>query len=93
MEKHLEEKIQEEIVRRAFEKADLKTKQMETRLTLEALAEMTGLSGEELSAIEKEVRDRPPQKKDTFFSIKHQVVNQRVHIRILHLPLPNYFPR
>jgi len=44
---------------------------------------MTGLSQTELAAIEKEVRERPPQAEDTFFSIKHQVLIAAVVILIL----------
>lgn len=83
MGKHQEEKIQKEITRRAFEKADLKAKQMETRFTLEALEEMTGLSHAELSSIEKEVRERPPQDADTFFSIKHQIIIAAIVLLVL----------
>lgn len=70
----IEETIRQEIARRAFEKANLDKQKAETRYTLDALEEMTGLSRAELEAIEKAVRADPPQEPDEFFSVKHQLI-------------------
>jgi hypothetical protein len=85
MEKNTEDKIREEIARRAFKKSAQKEKQLETQYTLEALQEMTGLTRDELASIEKDVRTHPPQDEDRFFSVKHQIIIATVIILIVAL--------
>jgi len=71
-----EEKIQEEIRRRALEQSDSlqreSQKLVHTQDTLDALEEMTGLPRAELEKIAKEVRSSHDQ--DHFFSIKRQIL-------------------
>lgn len=74
MPRDMEAKIRQEIARRAFEKAKMDRHKAETRFTLDALEEMTGLPRTELEAIEKAVRADPPREADTFFSLKHQLI-------------------
>ncbi len=72
-----EEKIQEEIIKRALERSDLhqeeNLKQLQTQSTLDSLHEMTGLPCEELEDIAEEVRVSHAQGKKDFFSIKNQI--------------------
>jgi hypothetical protein len=71
-----EEEIQEEIRRRALEKAGSLQKEnqklLHTQDTLDALEEVTGLPRAELEKIAKEVRSSHDQ--DHFFSIKRQIL-------------------
>ena len=72
----IEEKILTEIRRRAFILADRRGREEEnrqdTRHTLDALQELTGLPRRELEAIAADVRAfYEPEKKD-FFSVKSQ---------------------
>jgi len=77
MNDQLEEKIQAEIRRRALEQANLLEQETHSRLhteaTLEALQEITGLSGEALEKIAKDVRATYAQDKKDIFSIKNQI--------------------
>ena len=72
------EKIQREIRRRAFDRADLHKQETEdrqyTRYTLEALAEVTGMPRLELETIANEVRASYGTGDEGFFSIKNQII-------------------
>jgi hypothetical protein len=71
----LEDRIQREIRRRAFERADTDARIREqTQFTLAALQEVTGLSAAQLQDIATEVRGRYDQGLDRFFSIRSQVL-------------------
>ncbi len=73
-----EEKIQEEIIRRALERSDFdqeqKLKLLQTQSTLDALHEITELPHEELEKIAEEVKASYVQSKESFFSIKNQIL-------------------
>ena len=73
-----EEKIQEEIIRRALKQSDFhdqeKLKQLQSESTLETLQEITGLTREELEKIAEEVRSSQVQDGEGFFSIKNQII-------------------
>jgi len=73
-----EEKIQEEIIRRALERSDSdqeqKLKLLQTQSTLDSLHEITGLPHAELEKIAEEVKASYVQSKEGFFSIKNQVL-------------------
>ena len=73
-----EEKIQKEIRRRAFDRAEL-YKQADagrryTRFTIGALEEVTGLPRVELEAIAAGVRASHGKVEEGFFSIKNQLL-------------------
>ena len=72
------EKIQREIRRRAFDRADLHKQETAdrqyTRNTMDALAEVTGLPRLELETIANEVRASYGTGGDVFFSIKNQII-------------------
>ena len=74
----IEEKIQEEIRRRAFVRADLQRQDRRhfraTSLTIEALEEITGLPRSELEQIAEEVRASFKKKRKDYFSIKSQFI-------------------
>jgi len=71
------EKIQREIRRRAFVRADLHEQQAAgqqyTRYTIDALEEVTGLPRLELETIANEVRASFGTGEKEFFSIKNQI--------------------
>ena len=77
MKDNIEEKIQEEIRRRALEHAALRDQEgrnrLDTEANLEALGEITGLPSGELEKIEKAVRASYARKENDFFSIKNQL--------------------
>ena len=77
MKEGLEARIQQEVRRRALERASLGEQQERHRLdseaNLEALEEITGLPPEELKAIENAVRASYARKEIDFFSIKNQL--------------------
>jgi hypothetical protein len=70
------EEILEEIRRQAFIQADQKRRgeeiRQDTRYTLEALQELTGLPRRELQAIAATVSATCGQEEEDFFSIKNQ---------------------
>ena len=74
----LEAKIQKEIRRCAFERADLlrqkKQHLQETRHTLDALQEVTGLTRPQLESIADEIRLSLQVKNKESFSIKNQIL-------------------
>jgi len=73
-----EEKIQEEIIRRALERSDFDQEQklelLQTQSTLDSLHEITGLPHAELDKIAEEVKTSYAQSKEGFFSIKNQIL-------------------
>jgi hypothetical protein len=70
------ERILQEIRRRAFERFDLlqekKVNRQNSRHTLDALQEVTGLPRAELETIAKEVRCSFEASEEKFFSVKNQ---------------------
>lgn len=71
----LEDKIQREIRRRAFERADIDARIREqTRHTVAALQEVTGLSEMQLKSIADEVRRQYDPTPDKFFSTGAQLL-------------------
>jgi len=74
----MEKKIQAEIRRRAFERADHSSLEQNHRrnagLTLDALEEVTGLSRSELEQIAAEVRASYERPRRDYFSIKAQLI-------------------
>ena len=74
----LESKIQKEIRRRAFNLADRRARDKDTRrefeLKMDALGEVTGLERSELEKIAAEVRSSFERPRRDYFSIKSQVV-------------------
>ena len=74
----IEEKIQEEIVRRALKLADLheqeETSRIHTQSTIESLQELTGLSRNELEKIAEDVRASHTEERDEFLSPKNQII-------------------
>jgi adenylosuccinate lyase len=75
---NIEEKIQQEIRRRAFDRVDLQKQeaagQQYTRYTIDALQEVTGLPRIELESIANEVRASIGTGEEKFFSIKNQII-------------------
>ena len=73
---NIEKKIQEEIRRRAFARADLlkqkKDSHLDTRFTIDALQEVTGLPRSELEQIADDVRSSFKSQRKDYFSIKSQ---------------------
>ena len=74
----LEAKIQKQIRKRAFERADVLRQERQdaqkTQHTLDALQEVTGLRRPELESIADEVRLSVQGTGDDFFSIKNQIL-------------------
>jgi adenylosuccinate lyase len=74
----IEEKIQQEIRRHAFDRVDLQKQeaagQQYTRYTIDALKEVTGLPRMELESIANEVRAYFGTCEEKFFSIKNQII-------------------
>jgi len=75
---NIDDRIQREIRRRAFERADFQQQKSAsrqyTRHTLEALESVTGLARPELEAIAAEVSASYAAGSDNFFSIRHQLI-------------------
>jgi len=73
----MEEKIKEEIIRRAIERADVREQEKrnlsQRKDIFDALEEITELSRAELEEIEREVREAFSDNRKEFFSIKHQI--------------------
>ena len=73
MNEKLEDRIQKEIRRRAFERAQIRLNDdQRTQFTLAALEEVTGLSREELEAIADDVRRQYAGDRDKFLNIRSQ---------------------
>jgi hypothetical protein len=74
----LEKKIQKQIRKRAFNRAETlrqeKQDAQKTQHTLDALQEVTGLHRPELESIADEVRLSVQMTRDDFFSIKNQIL-------------------
>lgn len=74
----LEAKIQKEIRKRAFERADdlrqEKQSLQKTEYTLDALQEVTGLPRPDLESIAEDVRLSRQMTRNDFFSIKNQIL-------------------
>lgn len=74
----LEAKIQNEIRKRAFERADTlrqeKQRLQKTEYTLDALQDVTGLPRPDLESIAEDVRLSRHMARDDFFSIKNQIL-------------------
>ena len=74
----LEARIQKQIRKRAFERADVLRQERQyaqkTQHTLDALQEVTGLRRPELESIADEVRLSIQMTGDDFFSIKNQIL-------------------
>ena len=72
-----ENKINEEIIRRAIKRSDLKAQKKEKLLNrqdvIDALEDVTDLPRLELENIAREVRESYADGGEGFFSIKHQV--------------------
>jgi hypothetical protein len=78
MNRKLEAKIEKQIRKRAFRRADIlrQERQDEQKIqhTLDALQEVTGLHRPELESIANEVRRSVQMTRDDFFSIKNQIL-------------------
>ncbi len=78
MNRKLEAKIQKEIRRRTFERADIlqqeKQHLQKTQHTLAALQEVTGLSRSELESIADEIKLSRQVTNEELFSIKNQIL-------------------
>jgi hypothetical protein len=78
MNANTKESIQQEIRRRAFERFDdlqeEKVNLQNSRYTLDALQEVTGLPRVELETIAQEVRNSFATYQENFFSIKNQMI-------------------
>ena len=78
MNRKLEAKIQKEIRRRAFERADIyrhkKQHLQKTQHTLDALEEVTGLPRPQLESIADEITLSLQVTNKDFFSIKNQIL-------------------
>jgi hypothetical protein len=89
MPESLEQKIQKEIRRRVFKYADLNEQKenilLQTRYTLDALEEITGLPRSMIEMIAKEVRESFGQDKRKFFSIRNQIFLVFLFVLILFL--------
>jgi len=74
----LEAKIQNEIRKRAFERADTlwqeKQRLQKTEYTLDALQDVTGLPRPDLESIAEDVWLSRHMPRDDFFSIKNQIL-------------------
>jgi len=74
----LEATIQNEIRKRAFERADTlwheKQSLQKTEYTLDALQDVTGLPRPDLESIAEDVRLSRQMTRDDFFSIKNQIL-------------------
>jgi hypothetical protein len=74
----MDDAIQKEIIRRAVIKSERKEKeelrQFERQATFDALREMTGLPRTALEKIETQVRASFGGDRDTFFSVRHQLI-------------------
>ena len=74
----IEEKIQEEIRRRAFARADFlkqeKASHIDTGFTLDALQKVTGLPRSELKQIADDVRASFKRQRKDYFSVKYQFI-------------------
>ena len=72
-----ENKINEEIIRRAIKRSDLKEQEKEKLLkrqdVIDALEDVTDLPRLELENIAREVRESYAHGGENFFSIKHQI--------------------
>jgi hypothetical protein len=78
MNANTKENIQQEIRRRAFERFDYlqekKVNLQNSRHTLDALQDVTGLPRMELETIAEEVRNSFVAYQESFFSIKNQMI-------------------
>jgi hypothetical protein len=78
MNDEIEEKIEQEIVRRALKRSYLRKKEKEKRLyakdVLDVLEEMTDLPGDELLEIAEEVKTAYADDGEGFFSIRYQLI-------------------
>ena len=74
----MEDKIQEEIVRRALKLADLHEQdvmnRIQTETTVESLQELTGLPRDTLEKIAADVTAAYTEEEDEFLSIKNQII-------------------
>ena len=74
----LEAKIQKEIRRRAFERADILRQEIQhlqsTQHTLDALQDVTGLPRPQLESIADEIKFSLQVTNEGFFSIKNQIL-------------------
>ena len=89
MPEFLEQKIQKEIRQRVFEYADINEQKenilLQTRYTIDALEEITGLPRSMIEMIAKEVRESFVQDKRKFFSIRNQIFLVFLFVLILFL--------
>ena len=73
-----ENKINQEVIRRAIERSDVKTQEKEKLLkqqdVIDALEDVTDLPRLELEQIAREVRESYANSGDEFFSVKHQLL-------------------
>jgi hypothetical protein len=78
MSRKIETKIQKQIRRRAFKRADILRQERQdaqkTQHTLDALQEVTGLHRPELESIADEVRLCVQMTRDDFFSVRNQIL-------------------
>jgi hypothetical protein len=78
MSRKIETKIQKQIRRRAFKRADIlrqeRQEAQKTQHTLDALQEVTGLHRPELESIAEEVRLSVQMTRDDFFSVGNQIL-------------------
>jgi hypothetical protein len=78
MSRKIETKIQKQIRRRAFKRADILWQERQdaqkTQHTLDALQEVTGLHRPELESIAEEVRLSVQTTRDDFFSVRNQIL-------------------
>ena len=78
MNQKLEATIQNEIRKRAFERADTLRQEKQilqkTQYTLDALQDVTGLPRPDLESIAEDVRRSRQMTRDDFFSIKNQIL-------------------
>ncbi len=86
MSREMEERIQEEIVRRTLERSHFlqqeKEKLLHTQDILDALQEITDLPREELEDIAKEVRSSHVREDEGFFSIGNQIILASIFVLI-----------
>ncbi len=86
MSREIEEKIQEEIVRRALERSHFlqqeKEKLLHTQDILDALQEITDLPCAEVEKIAKEVRNTYVHEGEGFFSIGNQIILASIFVLI-----------
>jgi len=78
MNAEMQEKIQQEIVKRALEKSisqqHMRQEKLDTQDILDALEELTGLSRADLDKIALEVKRSYAHTQDSFLSIKSQII-------------------